>query len=97
MAIAVEVNFNGHGATLENYLKGLKILGGTPGGPHPDPNCLFHWITEAGGGLRVTDVWTSKDKFEAFLPKVAASSEQAGLPKPQTKFIDVANYATAGS
>jgi hypothetical protein len=40
---------------------------------------------------------TSKDKFEAFLPKVAASSEQAGLPKPQTKYIDVANYATAGS
>ena len=30
MAIAVEVNFNGHGATLENYLKGLKIPGAAP-------------------------------------------------------------------
>jgi hypothetical protein len=97
MAIAVEVNFNGHGATMENYFKGLKILGGTPEGPHPDPACLFHWITEAGGGLRVTDVWKSKAAFEAFLPKVAASSEQVGLPKPQTKFIEVTNFATSGS
>ena len=41
MAIAVEVNFNGHGATLENYYKGLTILGGTPRGPRPDPNFCF--------------------------------------------------------
>ena len=97
MAVAVEVIFKGHGATLENYYKGVKILGATPEGPHPDQACLFHWIVDTGDELRVTDVWTTKEKFEAFLPKVAASSEQAGLPKPQTKYVDVDNYLTAGN
>ena len=51
MAIAVEVSFHGHGATLENYKKTITLMGATPGGPHPGPGCLFHWITEVGGGL----------------------------------------------
>ena len=97
MAIAVEVNFRGAGATLENYIKSLKILGTTPEGPHPDPDCLFHWVTETDGGLRVIDVWTSQAEFEAFVPKVGAAADELGMPKPHVKTIDVANYLTAGS
>ena len=97
MAVAVEVNFDGAGATLENYIKSLKILGATPEGPHPDPDCLFHWVTVTGGGLRVIDVWTSKAEFEAFAPKIEAASDELGMPKPQVNYIDVANYLTAGS
>jgi len=35
---------------VENYKKQLVLLGAIPGGPHPAPGCLFHWITETGGG-----------------------------------------------
>jgi hypothetical protein len=97
MAIAVEVTFTGPGATLENYIKSLKILGAVPEGPHPDEDCLFHWVTESGGGLHVTDVWTSQAEFEDFVPKVQAAGDELGMPKPTVKFIDVANYLTAGS
>ncbi len=97
MAIAVEVKFNGAGATLENYIKSLKILGAVPEGPHPDEDCLFHWVTEVGGGLRVIDVWTSKAEFEDFVPKVGAAGSQLGMPEPTVTYIDVANYLTAGS
>ena len=98
MAIAVEVTFHGQGATLENYLKSIAEMGATPGGPHPDPGCLFHWVTELGGGLRVTDVWTTQEQFQKFAAeKIGPVSEQVGMPKPQIKFIDVANFLTAGS
>jgi hypothetical protein len=97
MAVAVTVTFQGAGATLENYIKSLKILGTVPEGKHPDEDCLFHWVTEAGGGLHVTDVWTSKAEFEDFVPKVQGAAAELGMPDPVVKFIDVANFLTAGS
>ena len=97
MAVAVEVKFNGAGATLENYIKSLKILGTVPEGQHPDEDCLFHWVTAPpGGGLRVIDVWTSKAEFEDFVPKVQAAAAELGMPTPAVTYIDVANFLTAG-
>src|SRR5262249_53971340 len=46
MAVAIQVDFTGTGATLENYFKSLKLLGTVPEGQHPDKDCLFHWITQ---------------------------------------------------
>ena len=43
MAIAVELTYRGPGATAEGYNKVLSDAGITPGGSHPDPECLFHW------------------------------------------------------
>lgn len=98
MAIAVEVSFHGQGATPEKYYESLKRLGATPGGPHPDPGCLFHWMTETGGGLHVTDVWKTQQEFEAFAAgKLASVVEELGMAKPEIKFVDVANFLTAGS
>jgi len=98
MAIAAELSFHGQGATLANYDKAIEIMGATPGGPHPDPGCLFHWAAEIGGGYRVTDVWKTKEQFETFAAEtIGPVSEQLGIPKPQIKFIDVHNFLTAGS
>ena len=98
MAIAVEVTFRGHGATIENYKKGLAALHTAPGGRDPDPRCLVHWATEDSGGVTVTDVWETKEAFEAFASgQLAASMPGTGLPEPHTKFIDVASVLTAGS
>jgi hypothetical protein len=95
MTIAVDVTFHGQGATLENYKKGLTVMGTSPGGHHPDPNCLFHWANEIGGGVHVTDVWKSRETFEVFAEgKLATTAEQVGLPKPQVKFTDVASTLT---
>ena len=97
MAIAVELALHGQGATLENYLKAIELMGATPGGRHPDPGCLFHWVAEIGGGLQVTDVWQTREQFEQFArDKIGPVSEQVGLPQPQTKFVDVSNFLTAG-
>ena len=98
MAIAAEVDFHGNGATMERYFEAIELLGAVPEGAHPDPGCLFHWVTEIEGGYRVTDVWKDKDQFEKFITgKVGPVMEQLGIPQPQTKVIDVGNYLTAGS
>jgi hypothetical protein len=97
MAIAVEVAFHGQGATIENYFKSIEIMGATPEGRHPDPGCLFHWVTEIGGGFQVTDVWQTREQFEQFVrDQVGPVGEQVGMPQPQIKFVDVANFQTAG-
>ena len=90
MAIAVELTYHGPGGTVAEYNKLLSEAGITPGGSHPDPECLFHWATEVSGGFRVTDVWTSREKWDAF--------EATGLPdrlgKPKKEFYEVVNYLT---
>jgi hypothetical protein len=43
MAVALELSYNGPGATSANYNQLLQRLGVSPGGRHPDPDCLFHW------------------------------------------------------
>jgi hypothetical protein len=90
MAIAVELTYRGQGATLADYNKVLSDAGITPGGSHPDPDCLFHWATEIQGGFRVTDVWTSRAKWDEF--EATGIPTQMGTPKKQ--FFDVANFLT---
>ena len=98
MAIVIESTFHGQGATLENYDRAVTILGGTPGGPYPDPGCLFHWVTGISGGFRITNVFKTKQGFETFAAeKLGPVRVQVGLPQPQNKFIDVARFMTAGS
>ena len=95
MAIAAEVNFEG--SPMEKYFESIKLLDATPEGRHPDPGCLFHWVTETDGGYRVTDVWQTQDQFEKFIEeRVRPVTEQLGVSPPQVKIVTVANYLTAG-
>jgi hypothetical protein len=99
MAIAVEVSFRGADATIDKYFEAIQLMGAVPEGAHPDPDCLFHWITSDAGGLRVTDVWRTREAFDRFAQQqIGPKTEQVGMPKPQPpKFIEVDNFLTAGS
>jgi hypothetical protein len=95
MAVALELSYHGPGATLANYNQLLQQLGVSPEGPHPDPDCLFHWIAEIGGGFRVTDVWTSRAQFDEFAQNtIGPIAQQLGVPNPQIREIQVANFLT---
>jgi hypothetical protein len=95
MAVAVEMNFRG--ATLDQYDQVIEAMGFTPGGPG-GPGGLFHWVTKTDDGIRVVDVWESKEQYEHFAQeKIAPLSQQAGFPSPpEITFHDVHNYLTAG-
>jgi len=90
MAIAVQLDFPG--GTLEQYDQVIKKMGFTPGGPGA-PGGIFHWVTKTNDGIRVTDVWESKEQFERFSrEQIGPRSAEAGVPAPTV--IDLLSGAT---
>ena len=93
MAVAVILEFDG--ANLDQYEQVIEKMGfehegsGGPGG-------LFHWVTKTDNGIRVTDVWATREDFEKFSEeKIVPISQEVGLPQPQVEFQEVHNYLTA--
>lgn len=95
MAVAVEMTFSG--GTLEQYDAVLERMGLTPGGAGP-PGALFHWVTMTDDGLRVTDVWETREQYDQFArEQIGPHSQAIGLPgPPATTFYDVHSYLTPG-
>ncbi|HEY3725241.1 MAG TPA: hypothetical protein VGN59_17945 [Acidimicrobiia bacterium] len=95
MTVAVVMEFEG--ATLDQYDEVIEKMGFTRGGPGA-PGAYGHWVTKTDAGFRVTDVWESQEKFDAFgrdqiLPLISA----AGITtQPTFTFYKVHNYLTPG-
>ena len=95
MAVAVQMDFNG--GTLDQYDEivakmGFRPLGqGAPGG-------LFHWVAQTADGIRVVDVWESKEQYEEFAQSsIGPLAQEAGVTEPPTvTYYDIHNYLTAG-
>jgi hypothetical protein len=93
MAVAVEANFPG--ATTELYDEAVKVMGLASGGQHP--GALFHWAAKTDSGVRVIDVWESKEDFERFSQEqILPVSKQVGLPEPEITYHDVHAYMVGG-
>jgi hypothetical protein len=95
MAVAVEMNFRG--ATLAQYDKVLELMGLTPLGAGPSGS-VSHWAAATADGLRVVDVWHSKEQYEAFArDEIGPFTQQAGFTsRPDVTFYEVHNYFTQG-
>ena len=94
MAVAVILDFPG--GTTDQYEQVIGKMGFEHGGKGA-PGGLFHWVTETDGGIRVTDVWESREQFQSFAEEqIGPYTQEAGLPEPQITFHDVHNYLTAG-
>jgi hypothetical protein len=95
VTVAVVMDFEG--ATLEQYDQVIEKMGFKPGGPGA-PGAYGHWVTKTDTGIRVTDVWETKEKFEAFgQEQIGPFTVAVGLPNPPTlTFFEVHNYLTPG-
>ena len=95
MAIGVQLDFNG--ATLDQYDEVVAKMGFEPGG-RGAPGGLFHWVTKTDNGIRVTDVWESREIFERFAQEqIGPLTAAVGLTSPpMITLFDVHNYLTAG-
>jgi hypothetical protein len=86
------------GATVDQYDQVVERMGfaangeGAPGG-------LFHWVAPTDTGIRVTDVWETREQFEQFAAdQIGPITQEVGIPgPPQVSYYDVHNYLTAGS
>jgi len=95
MAIAVVLDFAG--ATLEQYDQVISKMGFKPGGQGA-PGGQFHWVTQTDTGMRVTDVWDTREAFDAFArDQIGPLTAEVGITTPpEMTFFDVHNYLTAG-
>jgi hypothetical protein len=55
-------------------------------------------VTATDDGIRVTDVWESREQFEKFAEEeIGPRTQEVGIPgPPQITFHDVHNHLTAG-
>ena len=55
---------------------------------------LTHWVTRTDDGIRVTDVWESREQFEKFAEEqIGPHSLQAGIPgPPEVTYYDAHSY-----
>jgi hypothetical protein len=93
MAIGIQMEFSG--ATVAQYDEVIKKMGFRPGGPGA-PGGLFHWVTQTEGGIRVIDVWESREQFEKFSnEQIRPITAEVGITEPpKVTFFDVHNYLT---
>jgi hypothetical protein len=89
MPVAIEMNFKG--ATLDQYDQVIELMGLQSG--QAPPNAIFHWVAETDDGLRVVDVWETKEAYEQFAQEqIGPYSQQVGVPAPpETTYYDVHN------
>ncbi|HEY8082771.1 MAG TPA: hypothetical protein VIE64_04330 [Solirubrobacterales bacterium] len=94
MAIGVVLEFPG--GTLEQYDQVVEKMGFEPGGVGA-PGGLFHWVTEVDGGIRVTDVWETREAFDAFAEeKIGPITAEVGIPgPPKITYYEVHNHLFA--
>lgn len=95
MAVAVEMNFRG--ATMEQYDQILQKTGLTPNGATP-PGAIFHWVAEGDDGMRVVDVWESQEAYDSYAQEVIGPySAEVGITEPpEMRVYEVHNYLGRG-
>jgi hypothetical protein len=96
MATAIVMEFTG--ATLAQYDQVIQKMGLTPGGPSP-AGAISHWVAATDDGIVVTDVWQTRELYDAFAKdQIGPFSVEAGFPDaPKLTYYDVHNYFTQGA
>jgi hypothetical protein len=93
MPVAVEMNFSG--ATVDQYDQIIEKMGLTPGGSTP-PGAISHWAAKTDDGLRVVDVWETREAYDRFAQeKIGPYSQEAGITEaPEMRVYEVHSYLT---
>ncbi len=91
MAVGVLVDYPD--VTLEQYDEVVEIMGLLPGGPPPS-GVLFHCVTKTDTGIRIIDVWDSRQALVEFQEEtiVPLFRKIGVMHPPQTTFFEVHNY-----
>ena len=95
MAVAVQLDFKG--TTLDQYDQVIEKMGFRPEGPGA-PGGLSHWVTKTDDGIRVVDVWETREIFDRYAEeKIGPYTREAGFnEEPEMRFYDVHNHLRAG-
>jgi len=78
--MSIVVRFPASNLTRQQYDSVRNALTGA--GDWPADGCELHVLFGDEGDLRVSEVWESREKFEAFGEKLGPRIEEAGIQMP---------------
>ena len=92
MAVAIEMDFKG--ATIDQYDEVVQKMGLTDGST--PPGAISHWVAKTDDGIRVVDVWETRDVFDRFAAdQIGPYTREAGMnEEPEIRVYDVHNHLT---
>jgi hypothetical protein len=95
MTTGVQINFRD--VTLDHYDQAIERMGLLPGGPSARHE-LFHWVTKTASGIRIVDVWDSREAYgELATERIRPVASEVGVSEPpEVQFFDVHNYLAGG-
>jgi hypothetical protein len=93
MAVGIQMDFEG--GSYDQYDEVLRSMGLSPTGPGP-AGLISHYATMSDSGLRVVDVWQTREEFEKFAQEqIGPLAQEAGISSPpRMEFFEVHNYFT---
>jgi hypothetical protein len=88
VAVAIIMDFEG---SLDQYDQVIEKMGLQDGST--PPGAIFHWVAKTDTGMRVVDVWESRDVFEQFAQEqIGPYTAEVGIEGPPAMtFYDVHN------
>jgi hypothetical protein len=91
MAVAAQIDVPG--VTVEQYDLAVEVAGFLHGGLLPSGG-LFHWVAKTDTGIRMVNVWASRELFDKFAETQTAIIQQIGVDPAslEVQFFDVHNY-----
>ncbi len=91
MAVGVVLDFKG--ATLDQYDQVIEKMGLQLGKPLSQGG-LAHWVTKTDDGIRVYDLWETREEFEKFAQEqIGPFAQEAGFPnQPEITFHPAHNF-----
>ncbi|MGC9381862.1 hypothetical protein [Streptomyces sp. MH13] len=92
MALLMEIEYPG--VTAEQYDE-VQDTAGTRSG-RPAPGLLVHVAVVTADGLRVVDVWESREALEAYLPVIVPATQAAGFPDASPRLSEIHNVVVPG-
>lgn len=79
--------------TTQQYDETIRRLE-TDGGDFPPDGLEYHCAFMSDGALRVSEVWQSQEKFEAFGPRLMPLLAEAGIDPGTPEILQVHNTIT---
>ncbi len=91
MAVAIEMDFKG--ATLEQYDQVIRRMGLDDPNASPPNGAIFHWVAKTDDGIKVVDVWETREQFDKFAQEqIGPYTQEVGVPAPpETTYHEVHN------
>jgi hypothetical protein len=91
MALMVIIHIKG--GTLDQYDQATKeLFNGTLQPSELPDGLLSHAAAQTDDGVKVVDIWNSKDTFDSFQEKLTPALQHANAPQAEPKLYEVHNY-----